>query len=215
MLNLCHRDGMDRPAPMVPGQGVALAFPLDLTGYRIAAGHHLRLALSNSYWPFVWPSPRDGGLVLTGGRLTLPLHQGADAAEWQPPPAEHARPWAHRVLRAGQTQRRIERDLLTGRRALVIEDDLGDHENMTHGLITGETLSERWEIDPDDPLSARALQRWEERLSRGGWSVRTLAEGEMTGSETHLRLAARLRAWDGETLVFERHWDEEVGRSFV
>lgn len=215
MLNLCHRDGMDRPAPMVPGQGVDLAFPLDLTGYRIAAGHHLRLALSNSYWPFVWPSPRAGRLVLTGGRLTLPLHQGADAAEWQPPPAEHAKPWAHRVLRAGQTQRRIERDLLTGRRALVIEDDLGDHENMTHGLITGETLSERWEIDPDDPLSARALQRWEQRLSRGGWSVRTLAEAEMTGSETHLRLAARLRAWEGETLVFERHWDEEVARSFV
>ena len=214
MLNLCQRDSMEHPAPMVPGQAVEVAFALDQMAYRLAPGHRLRLALSNSYWPFVWPSPEAGRLTLTGGSLTLPVHEGS-ANEWVPPPAEHAPPWKHRVIRAGKTRRFIEEDLIAGTYALVVEDDLGDAENLTHGLCTGETMSERWEIRPDDPLSAKAVHVWEQRLSRGDWSVRTRAEAEMTGSATELRHRAVLRAWEGERLIFERVWDEAVPRRFV
>jgi putative CocE/NonD family hydrolase len=215
MLNLCHRDGMADPQPMVPGQGVDLVFALDQMGYRLAAGHRLRLALSTTYWPFVWPSPHPATLTITGGSLTLPVHHGADAPEWTPPPAEHAKPWAHRVVRPGNTRRCIETDLITGTRALVVTDDLGDTENLTHGLITGETMTERWEVHPDDPLSARAAHTWEQRQSRGGWSVRTEARAEMTATASHLRMQARLTAWEGEMKVFERLWDDTVERRFI
>ena len=215
MLNLCHRDSRENPAPMVPGQSVEVCFAIDQMGYRLAAGHHLRLALSNSYWPFVWPSPEAGVLTVTGGSLTLPVHRGADSAEWVPPPAEHAKPWAHRVLRQGENRRYVERDLLSGKQTLVVVTDEGDAENLTHGLVSGESLTERWEIHPDDPLSARAHHVWEQRLSRGSWSVRTEAEAEMTVTATHLRMVARLTAWEGAEKVYERHWDEKVERKFV
>ena len=214
MLNLCHRDSMEHPAPMVPEQVMDVAFDIDHMAYRLAAGHRLRLALSNSYWPFVWPSPEQGCLTLTAGHLALPVHQGS-ANEWTPPEVEHATPWAHRVLRPGKTRRFIEDDLITGTRALIVEDDLGDAENLTHGLCTGESMSERWEIHPDDPLSARAVHIWEQRLSRGDWSVCTKAEAEMTATSTHLRMQATLRAWEGDVLVFERQWDDAVPRRFV
>jgi uncharacterized protein len=214
MLNLCHRDSREAPAPMVPGQAVDVAFDIDHMAYRLAPGHCLRLALSNSYWPFVWPSPEQGCLTVTAGQLTLPVHQGS-ANEWTPPEPEHAAPWAHRVLRPGKTRRYIEDDLITGTRALIVEDDLGDAENLTHGLCTGESMSERWEIHPDDPLSARAVHVWEQRLSRGDWAVRTKAEAEMTATATHLRMQATLRAWEGDVLVFERVWDDTVPRRFV
>jgi hypothetical protein len=215
MLNLCHRASRENPAPMVPGEAVEVAFLLDQMGYRLAAGHHLRLALSTSYWPFVWPSPEAATLTVTGGSLTLPVHQGADRPEWTPPAAEHAAPWAHRVIREGRARRRVERDLVTGIVTLVVEDDQGERENLTHGLVTGESLTERWEIHPDDPLSARATHLWEQRLSRGDWAVRTRAWAEMTGTGTHLRMQARLTAWEGDAVVFDRHWDEEVERTFV
>ncbi len=214
MLNLCHRDGSAAPAPMVPGQAVEVAFDIDQMAYRLAPGHRLRLALSNSYWPFVWPSPQAGRLVLTGGCLDLPVH-APSGNEWTPPAPEMAAPWKHRVLRPGGTRRRIETDLITGKVALVVQDDLGDVENLSHGLRTGETMSELWEIHPDDPLSARAVHVWEQRLSRGDWSVRTRAEAEMTGTATHLRMTARLQAWEGEAIVFEREFDAEVDRRFV
>ena len=214
MRNLCHRDSMAEPAPMVPGEVVEISFDLDQMACRLAPGHRLRLALSNSCWPFVWPSPEAGTLTVTGGSLDLPVHRGS-AAEWVPPEAEGAAPWAQRVLRKGQSARRIETDLLTGRHVLVVEEDGGDVENLSHGLITGETMSERWEVQADDPLSARAVQVWEQRLSRGDWRVKTRAEAEMTANATHLRMVARLTAWEGDSIVFQRDFDDEVARRFV
>lgn len=214
MLNLCHRDSREAPQPMVPGTEVEVRFDLDQMAYRLAPGHRLRLALSNSYWPFLWPSPEPVRLLVTGGMLDVPVHAGS-ADEWVPPPAEGAAPWAHRVVRPGQHARRIETDLITGTRALVVLEDGGDTENLTHGLISGETLKERWEVHPDDPLSARAEHIWEQRLSRGDWSVRTRAVAEMTASATHLSMTASLTAWEGEAQVFHRSFDESVPRRFV
>lgn len=198
---------------MVPGEAVEVSFAIDQMAYRLVPGHRLRLALSNSYWPFVWPSPEAGVLTVTGGRLDLPLHQGS-SEEWTPPPAETAEPWKHRVIRPGKTSRRIETELLTGIQRLIVEDDLGDVENLTHGLQTGETMSELWEIG-EDPTSARAVHVWEQRLSRGDWQVRTKAEAEMTCTTTHLRMKASLSAWEGDALIFQRDWDDEVERRFV
>ena len=214
MLNLCHRNSMEAPAPMPVGQAVDLAFNIDQMAYRLAAGHQLRLALSTTYWPFLWPSPKPATLTISGGALDLPVHQGS-APEWVPPPAEGAKPWAHRVLRAGKTTRKIETDLITGTTALVIHDDLGDVENLSHGLCSGETMSELWQVHPSDPLSARAVHTWEQRLSRGDWAVRTLAHTEMAASATHLRMTARLTAWQGDEIVFQRDYDQSVERRFV
>jgi predicted acyl esterase len=214
MRNLCHRSSMATPEVMAPGVEVELAFDLDQMAYRLAQGHRLRLALSNSYWPFVWPSPEAGVLTVTGGRIELPVHTGGAGEGWQPPPPEGAPGWRHRVLRQARSARRVEVDLLSGVSALIVEEDGGEVENLDHGLCTSEAVSERWEIGAD-PLSARAVQVWQQRLSRGDWSVRTVAETEMTGTATHLRMVARLTAWEGAQVVFERRFEDEVARRFV
>jgi uncharacterized protein len=67
----------------------------------------------------------------------------------------------------------------------------------------------------DDPLSARAVHIWEQRLSRGDWQVKTRAEAEMTSDRGNLRMKARLRAWEGERLIFEKAFDDAVPRRFV
>jgi predicted acyl esterase len=214
MFNLCHHASREAPTPLVPGEEIEVSFAIDQMAYRLAAGHRLRLALSNSYWPFVWPSPEAGVLTVLEGQLDLPVHEGP-GAEWQPPPAETASPWKHRVVRGAKTSRVVEADLITGLHSLVIKDDLGDVENLTHGLITGETMSELWQISAGDPTSARAVHVWEQRLSRGDWTVRTRAEAEMSCTATHLRMQARLTAWEWDTIVFERDWDDRVERRFV
>jgi hypothetical protein len=213
ILNLCHRRSREAPEPMLPGVPEDVVLVLDQMGYQVAAGHRLRLALSTTYWPFVWPSPEAATLEITSASLDLPVHQGA-GEEWVPPPAETAAPWKHRVLREGKSTRRVENDLIAGTHALVVEDDLGDTENLDHGLVTGETTTERWEVGAD-ALSARAEITWEQRLSRGDWQVKTRAETAMTATATHLRMQARLTAWEGGSVVFRRDWDEEVARHFV
>jgi hypothetical protein len=174
----------------------------------------LRLALSNSYWPFIWPSPEAGTLTVTAGDLTLPVHQGS-STEWTPPPAEVATPWAHKVLRPGKTTRKIEADLIGRTVALIVNDDLGDAQNLSHGLHSGESMTEHWEIHPNDPLSAKAVHTWEQRLSRGNWQIKTNVWAEMTATATDFRLQATLTAWEGDQIIFERAFDDKIARRFV
>jgi hypothetical protein len=213
MLNLCHRSGSAAPKPMEPGHPAKVMLTLDAMAHRLAPGHRLRLALSNSYWPFVWPSPKAGVLTLTAGAVSLPILPDA-APDWQPPPPEPLPTPRQQQVRKGAWSRQTDVDPATGRQTLTIREDTGDIQEP-HGLTHGETMEEVWEINPDDPLSARAATRWEQRLSRGDWSVRTLAETEMTSTETGLRMKARLTAWEGEEQVFERSWDSPVPRRFV
>jgi hypothetical protein len=214
MLNLCHRDSREAPAPMRPGRRVPVTLTLDLAAYRLAPGHRLRLALSTTYWPFLWPSPQAATVTLHDAAIELPVHQGR-AGDWTPPPPETAPPWKHRVLSAGRAARRIERDLIAGTWSLVIEDDTGDTENLAHGLVTGESVEERWTIHPDDPLAARAEIRWEQRQSRGNWRIRTEAWTIMTATADHLHMSGALVAWEGEAEVCRRTWDDTVPRHFV
>lgn len=214
MLNLCHRDSMENPEMMPPTQDVDVSFLIDQMAYRLRPGHKLRLALSTTYWPFVWPSPEAATLTITAGSLDLPIHAGSDN-EWTPPPPEGAEAWKHTVVRAAKTTRQIETDLLSGRTALVVNDDGGDVENLFSGLRTGETMSELWQVHPDDPLSARAVHVWEQRLSRGDWVVRTKAHAEMTATATHLHMKANLTAWEGDEMIFSRDFDDAVPRRFV
>ncbi|NUB45111.1 CocE/NonD family hydrolase [Fertoebacter nigrum] len=214
MLNLCHRDSMAEPALLPVGQEVAAVLVLDQMAYRLAPGHRLRIALSTTYWPFLWPSPVAATVTLHAATLHLPVHQGSET-EWVAPPPEGAAPWRHKVLREGHAARRVEHDLIAGTVALVVEDEGGDTENLAHGLITGDTMAERWQVHPDDPLAARAEIRWEQRLSRGDWAVRTLATAAMWSDATHLHMEARLEAFEGDNVVFARNYAEKVPRDFI
>jgi predicted acyl esterase len=39
---------------------MAVRIPMDATGYSLPAGSVLRLSLTSSYWPLVWPGPAPG-----------------------------------------------------------------------------------------------------------------------------------------------------------
>jgi len=215
MLNLGHRDTMAQPGPVPVGASFDVELTFDLAAYRLAPGHRLRLALSNTYWPFVWPSPRAATLTLLQGTLDLPLHAGSAGDEWSPPAPEAAPEWQRRTLRPGHAARRIEQDLLTGMVALVVENDAGEVENLSHGLITAESMNERWSVHPADPARAEATCEWHQSLRRGAWRVRTRASTRMWVEGNELVMQARLEAWEGEVQVFARETAERVVRDFV
>ena len=100
---------------------------------------------------------------------------------------------------------------------LIIEDDFGEYKDLTHGLINGSIGRETYTIEDDDPLSARARTHWTQTYSReDGWSIRTETFQEMWADETHFHITARIEAYEGEDLVFERNWkDETVVRNLV
>ncbi|MGB8811573.1 MAG: CocE/NonD family hydrolase C-terminal non-catalytic domain-containing protein, partial [Paracoccaceae bacterium] len=215
VLNLRHRDSMEHPSPVPVGEAFEVGFALDQMGYRLAPGHRLRVAISTTYWPFLWPSPKAATVTLLQGALDLPIHAGSVGDEWLPPKPETAPGWKHRVLRAGTAARRVEHDLISGEIALVVEEDGGAVENLSHGLITGERMAERWTIHPEDPLSAKGYCVWEQSLARGNWSVRTKAVAQMHSDADGLFMTAKLEAWEGDQQVFVRDFSERVARDHL
>jgi hypothetical protein len=215
MLNLCHRDSREAPSEVPVGMPFEVELVLDQMAHRLAPGHRLRLALSTTYWPFLWPVADPATLTLTSGTLDLPRHEGSIADEWTFPPPHSAPPARRTVLGPSHSVRRVERDLIGGTVTMVVEENGGAVRIDSHGLITEESQSERWTIHPDDPAQARAEITWRQKLGRGDWSVRTEARSTMTADVESLHMKASLTAWEGDQEVFVRNWDEKVPRDWA
>jgi len=215
ILNLRHRDSMAAPKPLIPGETIDVDLTLDQAAFRLATGHRLRVALSTTYWPFVWPSPEAATLTLTSGHLDLPVHPGAAADEWTFAPAVAADSATADQDIPSQAARRIEHNLLSGTHSLIVESASGPMVNADHGLVTEEALRECWSIHPDDPLSAHAEISWKQRLGRGEWHVETSVEAEMRSDRRHLHMTAKLVATEGGRVIFEREFAEKVARNHV
>jgi putative CocE/NonD family hydrolase len=215
VLNLCHRNGAEAPEAVVPGEAMKVRLQLDDIAYRIPAGHRLRIAVSSSYWPMVWPSPEAVTLTLTGGAVALPERPLATGDEWTFAEPEAARPWNTQTVRPGSNSRTVERDATTGAVTLAIVDDFGEIRDADHGLVNGGVARERWTIDPRDPLSARGVTHWTSTLSRDDWSLRTEAFASMRSDATTFHLSGRIEAYEGDTLVFERNFSEAIPRDHI
>jgi putative CocE/NonD family hydrolase len=84
LLNLTQRDSNVTPAPLHPGTFYDVAIKLNAVAHQFRKGSRIRLAISESLWPLVWPSPEIVTLTLdlAQSRLELPVRQPNDTG-WQ------------------------------------------------------------------------------------------------------------------------------------
>jgi hypothetical protein len=197
---------------MMPDIAEEITLGLDHVAYRVPAGHRIRVSISTAYWPLLWPAPEAAQITLTQGSIALPQRPtpGGDEVTFLPPDA--AAPWQTDEIRAERHIRRQETDMVTGVHSLVIEDDFGKRRDADHGLVAGSVARERWDIHPDDPLSARGHCAWEDELERDGIHLRTMTECSMWSDATTFHLSARLEAWENGKLVCTREENDAIPR---
>jgi len=196
VLNLAHRDGHERPAPLAVGERYRVRIRLNDAGSVFPAGHKIRIAFSTAYWPMIWPSPEKATLLISGGTLDLPVRppQATDARLKPLPDPESAPPEKPTIVRQGDM--RIERiDRL--------------------GLELGTENKSRLHIEEDDPLSAVAELRRTWTMSRKAWQIRIETQMRLSCTRDVFRLQASLRAWEGGTEVCHRDWDRAIAREFL
>jgi uncharacterized protein len=215
VFNLCHRNSHATPEFLEPGKSYDISFRLDDIAYRIPRGHMLRVAISSSYWPMVWPSPEHAGLTIQSGKINVPSRVLAGADEWTFAEPEAAAPWQLEILRDSANSRSIVHDQVTGKVTLQIEDDFGEARDKEHGLIHGGVARERWEIEPDDPLSARGETHWTEISGRDDWRIRTETFTSMRSDRDKFYLTGRIEAYENDNAVFERNFTEIIDRQFI
>lgn len=209
-FNLTHHAGDSVTETLESADTHHLTFALDDLAHRFGAGNRIRLALSTSYWPLVWPHPHRASVTVENLRLLLPIAErdfadrGSELGEGVgacPDPTVLLRPESH--LRTSRAE--------DGAAVFEIFDDFGA-EKFASGVVRDTTAHEVYRIRDDDPLSARMETRWTDGMSRDGWSIRTETTTTMTGDETDFRIEAELVAYEGAREVFRRVWDENITR---
>jgi uncharacterized protein len=215
-LNLTHREGHDRSVPLNPGTAVEVEFPLNDIAYHLPKGHRLRLALSTSYWPMLWPSAAPLTLLIDpdGSALDLPLRPRLDEPAPVFGPPEQNREGRAEEIRPEGFQRE-ESILDNGTHQLRLVTDGGARREVSTGIEVAKIITETWKIRPDDPLSARSEAAWTFEVGRGDWQTRTETWTEMTCDATSFHVRAKLEAYDGEALLFSTAWDFSVPRDGV
>ena len=221
VLNLTHRNSHEDIERLIPDKRYSVCVALNDIAHTFAVGSRIRVAVSNAFWPIVWPSPQPVNLsVFTGvSTINLPTRQPRkEDAEIQPlPPVKHARTHATTMMREAEPDHfGFSYDLSTGVQTFTNKMDTGIIRNDDHGWTTGSKTDYRYHIHPDDPNSACVDLKATEVYSREGQlDVRIEAHQIMTSDENHFFIKADVNVFDGDKQIFSRNWKEKFKRDGV
>lgn len=216
VFNLTHVNGAEKPIKLVPGKRYAVRVPMSDAAYSFVKGHRIRVAVSTTYWPLIWPSPEPVTLTLHAGKsaLELPVRPPSRAdAKVKFKPAEAAPPFPRTVLEAGGRNRVIRTDMGKGETVVEIDDRSGRSRYDEIDLVAEARSTERYRIVEDDPLSCSAEVTWQWFFERGDWRIRTEMRTKVECDKRNFIVTARLAAFEGDTQVFEREFEERIRRN--
>lgn len=218
LLNLTHRDDHEVIADMPVDEWVKIKVQLNDVSHRVQPGHRLRLAVSTTYWPMVWPSPKPVTLSISTGEssLMLPVRQSANGDQTpdlgQP---EMAPRGEADVLIPASSGRKIERDLATGIWTETLLEDGGRSYVPAIDLDVADGMTCSYTIQDDDPLSAEAVWNWHSTRNRDGWDIAISTETRLRATETEWLCDTEIDAKQDGVSVFSRAWRERIPRDGV
>ncbi|MDE8654596.1 CocE/NonD family hydrolase [Novosphingobium album (ex Liu et al. 2023)] len=196
-----------RPENVAAGQFFSCEVPLKGVAYSFAAGNRVRLALSTTYWPMVWPEHGPGGIMIDPGAAALllpwmPEEVIRDLPEFGPPVS--ACPIPSEELEAGQIDRMSEWDAGTGRVKLTSRTcyptrRLGE-------MVMGGSGRHFYTILPHDGASAQACFESEQIYRRPGWFTRVTVKSHLSWFAGRLTLETQCTAFESGESVFQKSW---------
>jgi putative CocE/NonD family hydrolase len=220
VLNLTHRDGHERPAPLEPGRHYDVEVPCYFTAHRFKRGNRIRVAISESIWPMLWPSPKPVRLDITAGasRLSLPVRpQDGDSGSM---PIGLLRDRVQRAVEADPGALKDRSITQTGPDAdgrVLLHKRLRDAPETLPDIGTRMSGGSDWymSIKEGDPNSSVWRLEWFSNLARGGWDTSLRSTLELTSTPENFRIKESIHASERGRAVFAREWDHVIKRDLV
>lgn len=219
LLNLTHRESHESPEPLEPEKSYRVRVRLNDIAQAFPKGHSLRVSISTSYWPLVWPPPKAVrlGIRTKVSKLQLPVRtgKGADERIRHFGRAVGAPPVRTRFLEPTHSNWWVKRDLANDESTLeVIKDD---------GVVHFEDIDLKVRQDTREWYSYKGLDMNSVRgevyairgFERGDWKVSTYTRTILTSTENAFRVRAELDAYEGDTRIHSESWDRTIPRDLV
>lgn len=219
-LNLSARHGRDRSEDWPVGATEDVTFELNGIGHTFPPGHRIRLAVSSSYWPWIWPQAGSVGFVLDadGSLVELPVRRAVEdpAIRFEEPEQSEPLGVVYPVtLDEQRPERLVVRDVAKGEWRLEVDPRYGGTRVYPDGLEFTEDALETYTIQEKDPLSARTRSDWAIRLHRPemAWDVRIETRSEIGADDTDFITTDEVVCKEGGEVVFHRTWEKRIPRT--
>ncbi len=219
-LNLCHREGHGSPQALEPGKRYRIRIQLRDIAHVFKRGSRLRVALSTTHWPLIWPSPEPATLTFYTGASTLDLPV-------RPPRSDDTRLVAFGPAfvpeHSGSTMLEPERkgaktyewDLAS--RTLTIRSE-GPYRRSRINATETDTFGSWREVTTirdDDPTSATLEFVRTQGFFRPGWDVRVETLLQLSLTKDAFNLVGEIKAFDDGRTFFSRRWERPISRKLV
>ncbi|MFP4449053.1 MAG: CocE/NonD family hydrolase [Bacteroidales bacterium] len=219
LLNLTHRESNENPKEITEGKKYKVTIELNHVAQKFPAGNQIRLSVSSSYWPLAWPAPEPARLqiFLKNSFLVLPVRK---------PKTEDENLYD---LGKPHINRKLPTTLLVpAHREWEVKHNLATNEVTLH--VTNNDPQYRlddinWTIQKDvtekytyrnnnyDTLRGEVLSK--RRFKRNDREATAITRTILTSTRTHFRIRATLDAYEEETRIFSKSWDESIPRDLL
>jgi putative CocE/NonD family hydrolase len=193
--------------PNAVGKRFSYEIPLKGVAYTFKPGYRIRVALSTTYWPMVWPEHGQGAITLYPDATTFFMPSMPDAAvhdlaAFDPPVS--AAPVSSEDVVKGDIIRTVSWDATSGAMQLV---NTNNRKTWKLGELTlGGRGAHGYSILPNDGSSAKAYFESVQRYERPGWAIRLEARSDVFWEDGQLVLESRYDAFENDEKVFAREW---------
>ena len=218
-LNLTHRDSHTSPTPLVVGQSYDVDVSCYFTAHRFKKGSRIRVALSESLWPMLWPSPKPVELKIIAGESALTLPVRPMGTEPPMPIAEIK----DRIVKREKAETNpscsyeVRQSGPDAHGRVIIHKRLRDLSETLKDIGTTVSGGSDWflSIQEGDPNSSVWQLRWFSKIGRGEWDTTTESTLELSSTTEEFRIKESIKAWEGEKVVFEKAWDQTLKRDLM
>lgn len=219
LLNLTHRNSNERPEYMEADKRYTIEIPLNYIAQVFPKKHRFRVAISTTYWPLAWPSPKSARITMYTGKsaIILPIrepriedetNQGFEGPEGAPV-------ISYSIIKQGNHNWMVHRDLAQDKSTLEVINDNGTIHIDNINLTLSEKALEWYFSTADDFSSVKGETHLSRSMRRDNWHVHTEARTTLTSDESNFYIKADLDAFENGVRIFCRSWQHTIKRDFV
>ena len=201
-----------------PNQRYIVSFKLNDICCSILPGHQLRVAISSSYFPMLWPAPKPVNLSIwtENSRIELPVRsprQSDELVVFEVP--EEGQPVKRTTIEPAQNLQTVSFDAETGCWQLTVIASSGRYVIDDIELETGTWRQETWKVHPDHPETASAEILFSSYSKRANWNIAHTVKCHMSVDPDTYHIDALLDAQENNQSVFHRRYEKSVVRDYT